>query len=86
MTLPRGRAPDKGGLSPNFKQKWVFSNVLGFYLIFDAYINGFYPFLGDIGHFWSPNFGRKLGMDNQLQIYKNQACLMPRRTVRAELC
>jgi hypothetical protein len=33
-------------------------------------INGFYPFLGDIGHFWRPDFGRKLGMDNQLQIYK----------------
>jgi hypothetical protein len=33
--------------------------------------NGFYPFLGDIGHFWRPDFGRKLGMDNQLQIYKN---------------
>jgi hypothetical protein len=40
-------------------------------------INGFYPFLGDIGHFWRPDFGRKLGMDNQLQIYKNQACLRP---------
>jgi hypothetical protein len=40
--------------------------------------NGFSPLLGDIGHFWSPNFGRKLGMDIQLQIYKNQAYLRPR--------
>jgi hypothetical protein len=38
---------------------------------------GFYPFLGDIGNFLRPNFGRKMGMDNQLQIYKKQACLRP---------
>jgi hypothetical protein len=58
---------------------------VGFLIDFYACINGFYPFLGDIGHFWGPNFGRKLGMDNQLQIYKNYACLRPWRTVRAEL-
>jgi hypothetical protein len=58
-----------------------------FGILFDLLpvINGFSPFLGDIGHFWSPNFGRKLGMDNQLQIYINQACLRPWRTVRVEL-
>jgi hypothetical protein len=38
-------------------------------MIFMPVNGGFGPFLGDIGHFWSPNFGRKLGMDNQLQIY-----------------
>jgi hypothetical protein len=42
-------------------------------------IIGFSPFLGDIGQFWSPNFGRKLEMDNQLQIYIKQACLRPWR-------
>jgi hypothetical protein len=35
--------------------------------------NGFWSFLGDFGLFLSPDFGRKLGNDNQLQIYKNQA-------------
>jgi hypothetical protein len=49
-----------------------------FFLIDYMPVNdGFSPFLGDIGHFWSPNFGRKLGMDNQLQIYINQAFLRP---------
>jgi hypothetical protein len=55
-------------------------------MIFKPVNSGFWPFLGDIGLFLSPDFGRKLGMDNQLQIYKNQACLRPWRTVRAELC
>jgi hypothetical protein len=42
--------------------------LLSFGILFDYYacFNGFSSFLGDIGHFWSPNFGRKLGMDNQL--------------------
>jgi hypothetical protein len=44
--------------------------------------NAFSPFLGDIGHLWSPNFGRKLEMKNQLQIYINQACLRPWRTFK----
>jgi hypothetical protein len=39
--------------------------------------SGFWPFLGDIGHFWSLDFGRTLGMDNQLQIYKIQSFLRP---------
>jgi hypothetical protein len=35
-------------------------------------VNGdFCPLLGDIGLFLSPDFGRKLGKDNQLQIYIN---------------
>jgi hypothetical protein len=50
-------------------------------MIFIPVNGGFGPFLGDIGHFWSPNFGRKLGMDNQLQIYINQAYLRPWRIV-----
>jgi hypothetical protein len=74
------------GMCPNFIQKWFLYYVLDFSLILMPVNGGFYPFLGDIGHFWSPNFGRKLGMDNQLQIYKNQACLRPWGTVRADLC
>jgi hypothetical protein len=58
----------------------------GFLIDFMPVNSGFWPFLGDIGHFWRPDFGRKLGMDNQLQIYKNQACLRPWRIVRVELC
>jgi hypothetical protein len=45
----------------------------------------FWPFLGDIGLFLSPDFGRKLGMYNQLQIYKKQAFLRPWRIVRVDL-
>jgi hypothetical protein len=41
-------------------------------------ISRFSPFLGDIGHFWRPDFWRKLGMRNQLLCYINQACLRPR--------
>jgi hypothetical protein len=48
----------------------IFNNIMPDFI-------GFSPFLGDIGHFWSPNFGRKLEMSNQLQIYINQACLRP---------
>jgi hypothetical protein len=55
---------------------------LGFLFDLLPVIIGFSPFLGDIGHFWSPNFGRKLEMNNQLQIYINQACLRPWRTVK----
>ena len=40
---------------------------------FISRFNGFWSFLGDFGLFLSPNFGRKLGNDNQLQIYNNQA-------------
>jgi hypothetical protein len=60
-------------------------------LVFKPYINDFWGFLTDIYPrkwiFWgilghlkgdlSPNFGRKLGMDNQLQMYKNQSSLRP---------
>jgi hypothetical protein len=42
----------------------------------------FWPLLGDIGLFLSIDFGRKLGMDNQLQIYKNQACLRPWKDIQ----
>jgi hypothetical protein len=77
MTIKRVRAPDKGGLMPDFIQKWVFYKVLGFFNDLMPDFIGFSPFLGDIGHFWSPNFGRKLEMNNQLQIYINQACLRP---------
>jgi hypothetical protein len=79
-------ARSKGARPIFLYKKWFFFYSFGFLIDFMPVTNGFYPFLGDIGHFWSPNFGRKLGMDNQLQIYKNQACLRPWRTVRAELC
>jgi hypothetical protein len=67
---------------PKFKQKWVFLYMFFIFNDIMPVIIGFSPFLGDIGHFWSPNFGRKLEMDNQLQIYINQACLRPWRTVK----
>jgi hypothetical protein len=71
MTEFRGRAPMPRGLSPNFIQKWIL--YYGFWIFIDYLpdINGFSPFLGDIGHFWNPNFGRKLEVSNQLQIYIN---------------
>jgi hypothetical protein len=77
MTIKRVYAPEKGGLSQNICKKWVFVIMFGFFIDFKPVINGFSPFLGDIGHFWSPNFGRKLEMNNQLQIYINQAYLRP---------
>jgi hypothetical protein len=72
------------GLIPKFCiQKWVFYKFW-ILLILCLLFNGFSPFLGDIGHFWSPNFGRKLEMSNQLQIYINQACLRPWRIVKEQ--
>jgi hypothetical protein len=56
-----------------------FCYIVWILLISKPVINGFWSFLGDIGQFWSPNFGRKLGMDSQLHIYINQACLRPWR-------
>jgi hypothetical protein len=60
--------------------------LVEFLIVFKPVNGGFGPFLRDIGLFLSPHFGRKLGMDNQLQIYKNQAYLRPWRTVRTDLC
>jgi hypothetical protein len=71
---------------PKFIQKVGFVKVFGFLNDYKPVTNRFSPLLGDIGHFWSPNFGRKLGMDNQLQIYINQACLRPWKSVIEELC
>jgi hypothetical protein len=76
------RGPAKRGLRPTLLQSGLFPMFFGFLIDFMPVINGFSPFLGDIGHFWSPNFGRKLEMNNQLQIYINQACLRPWRTVK----
>jgi hypothetical protein len=54
------------GLRPIIKTKVVFLYSLDFLFDFMPNNGGIGPFLGDIGHFWRPNFGRKLGMDNQL--------------------
>jgi hypothetical protein len=62
---------------PIFTIKWVLYYSIGILFVILPNISGFSPFLGDIGHFWSPNFGRKLEMRNKLQIYINQACLRP---------
>jgi hypothetical protein len=40
--------------------------VWDFFMIFKPVNGGFGPFLGDIGLFFSPDFGMKLGNDNQL--------------------
>ena len=71
---------------PILRLKWVLLYSYGFLIDFYACNSGFLPFLGDIGHFWRPDFGKNLGMDNQLQIYKRKACLRPWRIVRADLC
>jgi hypothetical protein len=54
-----------------FIQKWAFKIIE--WILTDIMPRKwrFWPLLGDIGLFLSPDFGRKLGMDNQLQIYKN---------------
>jgi hypothetical protein len=45
--------------------------VLDFFTVFKPINGDFWPFLGDIGLFFRPDFGRKLGNDNQIEIYKN---------------
>jgi hypothetical protein len=67
MVVPYDQGACQRGVAPNFKQKVGFLLKFGILIDYMPVINGFSPFLGDIGHFWSPNFGRKLGMDNQLQ-------------------
>jgi hypothetical protein len=49
-------------------------------------IRVFCPLLRDIGPFFRKDFGRKLGDDNQLQIYINKAFLRPWRRFREDLC
>jgi hypothetical protein len=65
------------GVAPIIIQILSFCCIVEIFIDIKPVNNGFSPFWGDIGHFLSPNFGRKLGMDNQLQIYINQACLRP---------
>jgi hypothetical protein len=60
--------------------------VLDFFIVFKPVNGDFWPFLGDIGLFFRPDFGRKLGNDNQIEIYKNQACLRPWRKFKENLC
>jgi hypothetical protein len=86
MAVPYDQGARQKGAAPNFKQKVGFFVKFRIFIDIMPIINGFNSFLGDIGHFWSPNFGRKLVMDNQLQIYINQACLRPWMTKKAELC
>ena len=71
MTIIRGTCQSRG-IKPKFKHKvGFFYMVLDFFIVF-KHVNGeFWPLLGDIGLFLSPDFGRKLGKDNQLQIYIN---------------
>jgi hypothetical protein len=71
------------GLCPTFIQKWVFFAIVGILFGLMPFLNGFSSFLGDIGHFWNPNFGRNLGMDKKLQIHINQVCLRPWKIERA---
>jgi hypothetical protein len=47
---------------------------------------GFCPFLGDIGLFFRPDLGGKLGDGYQLRIYINKGFLKPRRRFKTILC
>ena len=71
MTMKKGGVCRNQGLNARFFLKVGF--CYGFWIFIDYLpdINGFSPFLGDIGHFWSPNSWRKLEMRNQLQGYIN---------------
>ena len=76
---------EKKGLHHKIKLIWFLNYIVDFFYYFMHVINGFYPLLGDFEPYLSPNFGRKLGMDNQLQIYINKACLRPWIIVKEEL-
>jgi hypothetical protein len=80
--MSEGAHIDEGGQCPILFKKWVLYYTIWDFIVIMPDIVGFSPFLGDIGHFLSSNFGRKLEMSNQLQIYINQACLRPWRTVK----
>jgi hypothetical protein len=55
--------------------------IIIFFNDFSAVLMGFWPFLGDIGPFFRPDIGEKLGDGYQLQIYINQGLLKPRKEV-----
>jgi hypothetical protein len=57
------------GLSLYLIKCGFFTICYGFYFDFWPVNRGFFPLLGDIGPFLRPDFGRKLGDDNQLQVY-----------------
>ena len=73
----RGVRTELGSYAHITVVKWVFMPIFWVFIINMPIFSWFSPFLGDIGHFWSPNFWRKLEMSNQLQSYINQACLRP---------
>ena len=77
MTNNKGCTPILGALSQINMQNGFYYMVFGFYYDFWPVNGGFCTLLGNIRLFLSPDFGRKLGKDNQIEIYKNQACLRP---------
>jgi hypothetical protein len=52
-----------------------FLTDFGFLINVKPIFNGFYPFLGVIGWFWSLTSWRKLEMSNQLPSYITKFCL-----------
>jgi hypothetical protein len=70
--LHRTRRSREKGLCPTYFQKWVF---ILYYMIFIDFLSNFerfWSFLEDLGPFFRPDIGGKLGVYYPLQAYINQ--------------
>jgi hypothetical protein len=76
-TMPEGARAQGSGDSARISYKVGFYAKIWVLIMIKPIFNDFSPFLGDIGHFWSLIFGRKLEMSNQLPSYITQAFLRP---------
>jgi hypothetical protein len=75
--LAKGARTRRRGLAPDFLLKVGFITNFWVLIVIKPIFNGFSPFLGVIGQFWSLNSWRKLEMSNQLPSYITKACLKP---------
>jgi hypothetical protein len=66
MTIFRGMRAKEIYLSPNYSYKVGFYNIFMDFIDFMLVIEDVWPILGDIGSFFRPDLGRKLGDGYQI--------------------
>jgi hypothetical protein len=75
------RSPYFRGFTLLFSQSGFLNFILRVLIDFLSSLKGFWPFWGDIGPFFRPDLGEKLGGCYQLQAYKNHRFLNQKEEV-----
>jgi hypothetical protein len=75
VNMPRGQK--NLGLHPILAILWVMNYIIVILLVFISIFERFWYFWGDIGPFFRPDLGGKLGDGYQIQIDINNAFLRP---------